>query len=522
MRWVLVVLLMVLAAQILPSAQGSADGYSALISGVVASIQDGKFAEAVTQATRAISQAPNRYEGHMYLGIAKFRQDALGEATVAWERALALAPDSQKARVQEMLARAAGTDQFRTHMADAEQAERGGAWARAASGYAAAWERSPERLDVASKALRLFLQTGDHFEAARIWRWITPEHRKQNPSLFDGISIDSRQLDAEIARRRPLLSAAIQSGREADALGLAVPLGQAAPEKFKAVVATLCFLRGDASCGTTWAQGLQPIQLTDADYFSEAQMNRLLATEGFQRYLTDVVGGGMARHGAALQLAVSYPRQLAEARAVAHPSARTNALLKLWREHPDRGWALDDEVKAASKAAADQVYRDIQTMLTSMRTAVLQNGGSVSYRNVVVRPCVDITLDAHIEHPSNYSKGSHFRYDINLRLSSDDSTHEPQITFEIGSGNVRRSADDGDNPTLTVSGPQVSTAESSQYVQLDGRKDIGWKNYRQGNQFVFYFSRVSTGYPPELRRLLEQARVTCRLGTYGPNMVVAR
>ena len=211
-------------------------GYDSLIDRAISSLQTGKFDEAARNAREAIALDPNRYEGHLYFGITRFRQDAVEEAEKSLRTALDRSPADRKDKVQEALDLVLNTRKFRELMAAAEEAERDGARAKAARTYAQVWWLGQNRLDIAAKALTGFIATSNHFEAARIWNTLTAKQKSDNAKLFAGIAINSREVSAEDQRRKPALQEAIKSDAYAQALELALPMGQAEPDAYAPIV----------------------------------------------------------------------------------------------------------------------------------------------------------------------------------------------------------------------------------------------------------------------------------------------
>jgi tetratricopeptide (TPR) repeat protein len=131
-----------------------------LISKIIGLLQDGKFNEALPSAMDAVRLEPNRYEGQLYLGIIRFRQDALTDANELLQKALGLAPEDRKAKVRETLEFVTKARQFNDAIAAADQALKQGLNGRAARAYTDAWKLGVDRDDVGLKAATLWLQIG--------------------------------------------------------------------------------------------------------------------------------------------------------------------------------------------------------------------------------------------------------------------------------------------------------------------------------------------------------------------------
>jgi tetratricopeptide (TPR) repeat protein len=281
---------------------GTASGnYDALIGKAINLIQSGDFTQAAVTARQSIAMAADRYEGYLYLGISRFRQDAVADAESALQKALSLAPADRKAKVQDALDLVVKTRRFRELMATAEEADRDGARAKAARTYAEAWWLFPDRVDIAAKALKGLTGTQNDFEAARIWNTLTPAQKKDNAAALQGISIDTREVQNENDRRKPSLQQAISASQYDRAIEIAKPMAEADSTAYAPVLAALMFLSNDHTALRA-SSALKPEQLIRMDFFTEAQMNSLVHGELFRRYIEDVTGGNPAQIIDSLQL----------------------------------------------------------------------------------------------------------------------------------------------------------------------------------------------------------------------------
>ena len=118
--WWLLLMVFVLARP------GGAAPYDDKVASAFSALEAGKFQEAFAAAGQAIQVDPNRYEGHFVGGLALYKLETLGIAVTYFQKALGLAPDDQKAKVQEALSTAINKKEFVSHYQAAQQAESDG------------------------------------------------------------------------------------------------------------------------------------------------------------------------------------------------------------------------------------------------------------------------------------------------------------------------------------------------------------------------------------------------------------
>lgn len=140
--------------------------YDALVNTVAALLQDGRDVDALAGALELMRRDASRYESHLYLGITRFRQNAVDEAERLLTTALRLAPDDRKARVQASLDFVTKNARFAQLMTSAEAASKQGLLARAAQSYTDAWKLGVGRDDIGLRAAKLWMQIGEHAVAA--------------------------------------------------------------------------------------------------------------------------------------------------------------------------------------------------------------------------------------------------------------------------------------------------------------------------------------------------------------------
>lgn len=506
------------------AAAAAKPSYDSLIATIVSLIQASKIDEAAPKALEAVALEPDRYDGHLYLGIIRFRQHALADAEVSLRKALSLAPADRKPKVHDALDLVVNTQQFSGLMATAENADREGAKAKAARSYAAAWWLFNDRTDVAAKALQGLITTNGQFEAARIWNSLTKTQKDQNAALFRGISINASEVTSENDRRRPSLQDAIRADRFAQAIDLATPMAQADPAAYAPVVGTLLFLNNDR-VALRWSSALKPEQLVRMDLFSEAQMNQMVHGALFRSYLEDVVGGNPDRIVEGLRAPIEKPgiqrraleqfqQAFASAKSLPDTAARLRTLQELRERYPDHTAEIAPEVGSTAKLEAARLYHAIGALLASVGDAQLMKGGSVKYTDIAVEPCRTVRFESTVFMPSDWSKESYFRWSSSVRIDSDADEDRPQYYFSVGTDNPHNTTNGGDNPALHVNGSNshsVSVDEEHQNYQLSKGKDLGWtQNYRHA-YYTFLFDPRTPAMPARLRDLFEAARKACKL-----------
>jgi formylglycine-generating enzyme required for sulfatase activity len=79
------------------------DAYTSLLGAANQLLKDGKLPEARQTATTATSIAPDRFEAYVIAGVAAHQQGADADARPLIEKALALAPDDKKPKIQKFL-----------------------------------------------------------------------------------------------------------------------------------------------------------------------------------------------------------------------------------------------------------------------------------------------------------------------------------------------------------------------------------------------------------------------------------
>ena len=497
-----------------PTPSAPKPSYDSLITSIVDLIQAGKLNDAAPEALEATRLAPDRYEGHLYLGIVRFRQGAVADAEISLKRALSLAPEDKKKKVQDLIEVVVDTEHFQTLMTTAQEAEKEGAKAKAALNYASAWGLFPERADVAAKALKGYLATDNDFQAARIWNLLTKAQKSDRADLFAGVKIDPAAVNKEIAIRKPPLEEAIRTGNLDEAIQRAIPIGEADPDQYRSVVAALMFLKGDRKLAYNWSTGFKPEQLIRMDFFSADQMTQMINSPVFQAYLQDVVGGNREERMAALRKGIEYPQALAKAKSLPDTSVRLAALQTLSQSYSDHSFEIAQEIRSTAKLEATRLYRAIADLLTSVGAGHLDHGGSIQYKVKEVEPCSWIQFESTATLPSNYSRGSHFIWGDEVTIYSDHREEKPQMYFSVVTGNPQSMEGEGNNPTLSVSGSggtSVNVYDVEQNVQLFKKEDIGWTQRQHIQYYRFFFDPATPDLPAKLLRLFEAARDVCKL-----------
>lgn len=435
--------------------------YDALVDRTVSLIQSGDFVQAAQSARDSIALDSGRYEGYLYLGITRFRQEAILDAEAALQKALSLAPPERRPKVQEALDLVSKTGRFRQLITTATQAENDGARAKAARIYAEAWQLFPDRVDIAARAMKGLTATNSDFEAARVWNALTPAQKKDNAKVLQDVSINTREVKRENDRRRPLLEQAIGSGQLVRAVEIATPMAQADPSVYATVLAALLFLTNDQGA-LRFASPFKPEQLIRMDFFTEAQATQMVQGPLFHSYLEDVVGGSPDRILAALQPLIDKPRlerrdseqlreALASAKGLPDSQIRLKAIQQLRVQYPSHTQDIDPEIRIAARSAAKDIYSSIAALFGSLPrpshppvaewqqediSRFFSSGKGptgVSYKMEIAEPCKAIKIEGEGASPFGWSKFSYAifqslaeinwsprRTTVSLEVSEDD------------------------------------------------------------------------------------------------------
>ncbi len=204
-----------------------ADGYDELVAKVVDALRKSDNASAVSVGREMLNLNRQRYEGHLYLGIALLNQSDFNAAEVSLQAALERAPAQNKDEITTVLTLCRNSKKYATLVSDAQAAEENGLRAKAARLYADAARIFPKETATGLKAAKLLSDLGDTFDAAQIAALVRDNAtdtglRQQAVSFVDSLRPSvAIKINAEFLRGQNLL----KSGDAKNAIAIFEAIG---------------------------------------------------------------------------------------------------------------------------------------------------------------------------------------------------------------------------------------------------------------------------------------------------------
>ncbi len=144
------------------------DDYDMVLAQTVEQVKQKSVTEFQALAHKLVLLNPDRYEGHLYLGLAYLRQEDYNAAEASLKMALTHAPDAKKREISAVLALVPSTRTYNSAVKEADAALKDGLKSKAARKYAEAANALPTHTDIALIASQLYMELGEYAEAASL------------------------------------------------------------------------------------------------------------------------------------------------------------------------------------------------------------------------------------------------------------------------------------------------------------------------------------------------------------------